>query len=74
MQTYKNAMEKATEIYPFEVIFLLKSSSGDLVKTFTVPVGNTDFFEESLKALEYRYRTKAGETNPLKIMKIERVL
>ena len=64
MFAFKKVLEKASEIYPSGVVFMLKTSSGEMVKAFSIPVENADFFEGTLKSLENRYRTEAGEIEP----------
>jgi len=52
------------------VVFCLKSSTGHEVKTYRVPEKFADVFVESLREEEPKLREEAGETEPLKLMKI----
>ena len=70
---YKEAIVNASNIYPQRVTFLLKTSSGDLFKTFYIPVENADSFAKAIKVMEPGYRLEAGEKEPLRIVKVERI-
>jgi hypothetical protein len=52
------------------VVFLLKSSSGKELKTFTVPSDKADEFEGSIRLDEPKLRESLGETEPLRLIKV----
>jgi hypothetical protein len=52
------------------VVFLLKSSSGKELKTFTVPSDQADAFAEGVRLDEPNLRESMGETDPLKLIKV----
>ena len=54
------------------VVFCLKSSSGQEVKTYRVPVSQAAIFENSVRAEEPKLREEAGEKDPLKLIRISR--
>ena len=73
MYTYQEAIENASSTYPQQVTFLLKTSSGVLLRTFCIPVEAAGSFERDIKVLEPGYRADAGEREPLSIIKVERI-
>jgi len=52
------------------VTFLLKTSTGKLLKTFFIPVQTADTFERDIMILEPGYRADVGEEEPLKIVRV----
>ena len=54
------------------VVFCLKSESGRDIKSYKVPAGTADQFEEGIKAEEPKLREEAGETDPLRLLRISR--
>jgi len=52
-------------------VFSLRSSSGQEVKTYVVPNSNADKFAEEMKAQESTLRRQYGETEPLRLVKIQ---
>ena len=54
------------------VTFLLKTSSGELIKTFFIPAETADSFERDMKLLEPGYRADVEEIEPLRIVRVER--
>jgi hypothetical protein len=53
-----------------DVVFLLKSSSGKELKTFTVPSDRADDFAESIRTDEPNLRASLGETDPLRLIRV----
>jgi hypothetical protein len=53
-----------------DVVFLLKSSSGKELKTFSVPSGKADAFAEGIRSDEPNLRASLGETEPLKLIRV----
>jgi hypothetical protein len=53
-----------------DVVFLLKSSRGHELKTFTVPSEKADEFAESIKTDEPNLRASLGETDPLRLIRV----
>jgi hypothetical protein len=54
------------------VLLLLKSSTGEEIKTFKVPVEKADSFIAEVQKDEPVLRAEAGETDPLRLIKIQR--
>jgi hypothetical protein len=54
------------------VVFLLKSSGGNEIKTYQVPVDKADEFARSVQSDEPNLRKDAGEVEPLRLIKIQR--
>jgi hypothetical protein len=54
------------------VVFCLKSSSGREVNTYRVPKDKADEFERAMGAEEPMLRSGAGETDPLRLIRISR--
>lgn len=54
------------------VVFCLKSSSGKELKTYKVPSEKAEVFASSIKEEEPKLREEAGETDPLKLIRISR--
>jgi len=52
-------------------VFSLRSANGQEVKTYVVPNGNADKFAEEMKAQEASLRRQYGETDPLRLVKIQ---
>jgi hypothetical protein len=55
------------------VVLLLKSSAGREIKTWEVPASESDKFMASIQAEEESLRKGAGETDPLRLIKISKV-
>jgi hypothetical protein len=54
------------------VVFLLKSSSGEELKTCTVPSDKADAFVEGVRFDEPNLRESLGESEPLRLIKVSR--
>jgi hypothetical protein len=54
------------------VVFLLKSSSGQDLKTFLVPLEKADEFEAEVHSDELNLRESLGESEPLRLIKVSR--
>jgi hypothetical protein len=54
------------------VVFLLKSSSGKELRTFTVPSEKADDFAEGVRSDELNLRESLGESEPLRLIKVSR--
>ena len=57
-----------------KVVFSLKSSKGVELKTYAVSANEADSFEAGIRAEEPKLREEAGETEPLMLVKIQRII
>ena len=52
-------------------IFSLRDARGQEVKTYVVPNGNADKFESEMRSQEPLLREQYGESDPLRLVKIQ---
>ena len=52
-------------------IFSLRDAKGQEIKTYVVPNGNADKFESEMRSEEPSLRKRHGESDPLRLVKIQ---